>query len=184
MKRSIEKSRDMRQGISLYPIGEYKENGITLIALAVTIIVLLILAGISIGALKGDNGIIGQAKGGKDSAEISEEKEIIEVSVVQAIDEDVYGNITTDIFRKKLNNNTGEGKTEVIDNRDTIVARFIEKNRYYEIDKDGNIDGPKELIKDENAGDLSKGGKAEGSEEKPYEINCIEDLVTFSIMVN
>lgn len=37
------------------------EKGITLIALAITIIVLLILAGISITAL-GDNGIMGQAK--------------------------------------------------------------------------------------------------------------------------
>ena len=32
-----------------------KEKGITLIALVVTIVILLILAGISIGALTGDN---------------------------------------------------------------------------------------------------------------------------------
>ena len=36
-----------------------KEEGITLIALITTIIVLLILAGISIGAITGSNGIIG-----------------------------------------------------------------------------------------------------------------------------
>ncbi len=159
-------------------------KGITLIALVVTIVVLLILAGISINALSGENGIIGQAKGGKDSAEISEEKEILNISVVQAIDEDIYGNIKTEIFRNKLNNNAGEGKTEIIDSEESIIARFIEKNRYYEIDKDGNVDGPKDLIDDQNAGDISKDGKLNGSEEKPFEINCIEDLVTFSIMVN
>ena len=35
-----------------------KEKGITLIALVVTIIVLLILAGVTIAALSGDNGIL------------------------------------------------------------------------------------------------------------------------------
>ena len=39
-----------------------KENGITLIALVVTIVVLLILAGVSIVVLFGDNGIIKQAQ--------------------------------------------------------------------------------------------------------------------------
>ncbi len=46
-----------------------KERGITLIALVVTIIVLLILAGISIGAITGDNGIINQAQTAKEETE-------------------------------------------------------------------------------------------------------------------
>ena len=161
-----------------------KNNGITLIALVVTIVVLLILASISIGMLTGDNGIINQAKQGKEETEISEEKEIINISVTQAMDADVMGNIEKDKLQEKLNSNTSDGVTEVINGGDTLVVKFVEKNRYYEIDKDGNIEGPKELTKDDNAGDLSKGGTVDGSEEKPFEINCIEDLVTFSIMVN
>ena len=39
-----------------------KEKGITLIALVITIIVLLILAGISIASLIGDNGIFRKSK--------------------------------------------------------------------------------------------------------------------------
>ena len=39
-----------------------KENGITLIALVVTIVVLLILAGVSVNALFGNSGIIEKAK--------------------------------------------------------------------------------------------------------------------------
>ncbi len=35
-----------------------KEKGVTLIALVITIIVLLILAGVSIATLTGDNGIL------------------------------------------------------------------------------------------------------------------------------
>lgn len=39
-----------------------KQNGITLIALVVTIVVLLILAGVTINALFGDTGIIKRAQ--------------------------------------------------------------------------------------------------------------------------
>ena len=41
-------------------------KGITLIALVITIIVLLILAGITIATLTGDNGIIGKAINAKN----------------------------------------------------------------------------------------------------------------------
>ena len=43
-----------------------REKGITLVALIVTIIVLLILAGVSIAMLTGDNGILNQAKKAKE----------------------------------------------------------------------------------------------------------------------
>ena len=46
-------------------------KGITLIALVITIIVLLILAGITIGAITGDNGIINQAQSAKTENERS-----------------------------------------------------------------------------------------------------------------
>lgn len=39
-----------------------KQNGITLIALVITIVVLLILAGVSIAMVLGDNGILNKAK--------------------------------------------------------------------------------------------------------------------------
>ena len=39
-----------------------KENGITLIALVITIIVLLILAGVSVAMLTGNSGIIERSK--------------------------------------------------------------------------------------------------------------------------
>ena len=39
-----------------------KENGITLIALVITVIVLLILAGVSVAMLTGNSGIIERSK--------------------------------------------------------------------------------------------------------------------------
>ena len=50
-------------------------NGITLIALAITIIILLILAGVSIAMLTGDNGIITQVKEAKEKTEEAKRKE-------------------------------------------------------------------------------------------------------------
>ena len=52
-----------------------KNKGITLIALVVTIIVLLILAGVSIAMLTGDNGILTQSNKAKENTEIASEKE-------------------------------------------------------------------------------------------------------------
>ena len=45
-------------------------NGITLMALAVTIVILIILAGISIGVLTGENGLLKKAINAKEQAEI------------------------------------------------------------------------------------------------------------------
>ena len=54
-----------------------KNKGITLIALVITIIVLLILAGVSIAMLTGENGILTQAQNAKKETSIAEEKEQI-----------------------------------------------------------------------------------------------------------
>ena len=50
------------------------QNGITLIALVITIIVLLILAGVSIAMLTGQNGILTQANNAKNETELASEK--------------------------------------------------------------------------------------------------------------
>ena len=52
-----------------------KQTGITLIALVITIIVLLILAGVSIAMLTGNNGILTQAKLAKENTALAKEDE-------------------------------------------------------------------------------------------------------------
>ena len=47
------------------------EKGITLIALVITIIILLILAGISIAMLTGDNGILTKASNSKEQTAVA-----------------------------------------------------------------------------------------------------------------
>lgn len=66
-----------------------KEKGITLIALVVTIVVLLILAGVSISMLTGENGIITQAQDAKLATERSSLREqfqyIAEMKLLETI---------------------------------------------------------------------------------------------------
>lgn len=56
------------------------QQGITLIALVVTIVVLLILAAVSISMLTGENGIITQAQNSKEQSDIGYEKEQIDLA--------------------------------------------------------------------------------------------------------
>ena len=64
---------------------DFKTNskGITLIALAITIIVLLILAGVSIAAMTSDNGIIKQAQNAKEETEKANMEERIDQIIIE-----------------------------------------------------------------------------------------------------
>ena len=55
-----------------------KDKGVTILALTITIIILLILAGITITLLTGENGLIKNAGQAKQETEIANEKEILE----------------------------------------------------------------------------------------------------------
>ena len=59
-----------------------EKQGITLIALIVTIIVLLILAGVSVLTLAGDNGVLTRTKSAKKAYEIAEIKEEIQLEII------------------------------------------------------------------------------------------------------
>ena len=82
-----------------------KTKGITLIALVITIIVLLILAGVSISMLTSDNGIIKQAQNAKEETEIASEKEAIQLTMVnrEMTDNDKY-NIGEELRDRTLAN--------------------------------------------------------------------------------
>ena len=97
-----------------------KEQGITLIALVITIIILLILAGITISAITGDNGIIRNTKNAKEETEIANEKEIVEKATIQAMGNNKYGNIEESELQNALDKETDKGKTEVTNNEEEL----------------------------------------------------------------
>ncbi len=65
-----------------------KESAITLIALVITIIVLLILAGVTIAMVVGDNGILTRARQAKAETETAEFVEKVQVAAVGSLNTD------------------------------------------------------------------------------------------------
>ena len=86
-------------------------HGITLIALVITIIVLLILAGVSIAMLTGQNGILTQAQNAKDKTEYKNAEEKVRLAVMGAMSDD--GTLTVEKLRTDMANYKGtiEGET-------------------------------------------------------------------------
>ena len=80
-------------------------KGITLIALVITIIVLLILAGVTIATLTGDNGILNQA--GKAKYKTTEAESIERVQVEVAGSYGIDGTIDKEQLNKNLKNING-----------------------------------------------------------------------------
>ncbi|MBD9159237.1 MAG: hypothetical protein EGQ16_05315 [Clostridiales bacterium] len=78
-KYSDNKSKNNKENIKLL-----NGSGITLIALVITIIVLLLLAGVSIAMLTGQNGILTQAQNAKTVTEKSAENEKRQLSQIEA----------------------------------------------------------------------------------------------------
>ena len=79
------------------------EQGITLIALVITIIVLLILAGVSIATLTGDNGILKQANQAKENNNSAAAREKVEVEALGSIDKS--GKFNEGIFKTNVEKN-------------------------------------------------------------------------------
>ena len=77
-----------------------KEKGITLIALVITIIVLLILAGVTIATLTGDNGILGKANEAKTTNDEEKAKEQIKIAVMGSYGKD--GELNYDDLKQNL----------------------------------------------------------------------------------
>lgn len=153
-----------------------REKGITLIALIVTIIVLLILAGITIGAITGDNGIINQAQSAKTENERSDIEEQINVIVIQNSKDRVMDkNKLINDFEEKL----PDGK-EIVESDDLIYIIYPEYS--FEVDIDSLEVAQVEIDKadDETPWELS----GSGTEADPYLIESIEDLLAFSNNVN
>lgn len=92
-------------------------EGITLIVLVITIVVLMILASVTVSTLTGDNGLISFSKETK----------------IEKIEEQVKKSIQTELLEKKLGNSNGEISNE------EIVA-ILEKYGTINYDSDGNIE--------------------------------------------
>ena len=124
-------------------------NGITLIALVVTIVVLLILAGVSISMLTGENGIITQAQQSKLQTEIGKEKEYITLSVSTIRGDKIARGDTTEITSGELQIEMNKYTDEATVTGSGTLTVTYESGRIYEVDQDGNITEKEELTPEE-----------------------------------
>ena len=117
------------------------KRGITLISLVVTIIVLLILAGISIQAITGNEGIIDRAIRAKESSEINNEKEILETATTKAMGKHKYGSITQVGLEDQLEIYKTDNPTSIEYDEDTnmLYVTFTNSKRTYQVDNSGNV---------------------------------------------
>ena len=124
-------------------MGKTKENkqGITLIALVVTIVVLLILAAVSISLLTGENGVITQAQDAKEETKIGEEKEQVQLAATAAKGETNWGEITEENLAEELTNNIGERDVDYTLSKEgeSFLVTYTDSNRSYVVDANGNI---------------------------------------------
>ncbi len=163
-----------------------KNSGITLIALIITIIILIILAGITIGLLLNDDGIAGRAISTKTETEIGEEKEIVSLSSMDVISKESIEDrerLNKDEVERIVEKNARGLNFEITEDDDGYIVEFTQKKRYYKIYDNGQTEQV-ELVKDKTPGDITKDkdGNTLNGTTNPYEIWSIEDLVAFSNM--
>ncbi len=109
-------------------------NGITLIALVITIIVLLILAGVTIATLMGDNGILTKANEAKEQTEIAEVKERAQLDIASWVADKMENGETATV-------NTPDLVKSILD-----TANPDESNRYYKDVTDEGVVTPNDYI--------------------------------------
>ncbi|MBR3163516.1 MAG: hypothetical protein IKF17_05410 [Clostridia bacterium] len=132
-------------------------KGITLIALVITIIVLLILVGITIASLTGENGLLSRATEAREETERAQEKEQIDLAVIASYGKD--GTIDLELLASNLSkiagitNESGEAITSETAITLPYKVKYTATGNVYTIDADGNVtkDGSDD---DDDVGDL------------------------------
>ena len=95
-------------------IYKMKNRGITLIALVVTVIVILVLAGVSISMLTGENGILNRTAEAKEKTNDSQDLEYLKLKATEAL-MDYYQKNTTESEDEYILNKWDADKTNKID---------------------------------------------------------------------
>ena len=106
-------------------------KGITLIALVITIIVLLILAGVTIATLTGDNGILGKANDAKTQTEQAKEDENLKIAIAGSYGTD--GKLNLKDLKDNLKN---QG---ILTNSNEFPLEVTVNGEKKKIDANGNI---------------------------------------------
>ena len=110
-------------------------KGITLIALVITIIVLLILAGVSIAMLTGNNGILTQATNADKTTTIAGVREKVELAIAAAYSKALSASpsgatISVSDVKEQYNTDNGENLASVSGTDLVIKEKSTDTNTY------------------------------------------------------
>ena len=137
-----EKSKLKSKTIRLKEIKK-SSKGITLIALVITIIVLLILAGVSIAMLTGDNGILTRATEAKKTNTVGLEKEQIGLAMQSLKIKKQADNVSTIVTPDELQNQliADGAKNVTVESRenDSLVVKYQDSKNQYTVNQNGEI---------------------------------------------
>ena len=111
------------------------------------IIVLLILAGVTISTLTGENGILTKASTSKEQTIVGEEKEAITLAYTTCKMDDFSNNVTSSRLQEELERNQKE--SQVSDLNEDLIVLFKETSHRYTIDQDGKIERIEDLTPEE-----------------------------------
>ena len=122
---------------------KYSKKGITLIALIVTIVVLLILAGVSIATLTGDNGLLTKAQQAKEENEKAADRDLIAMAVSEAqIGENGYQELNQNNLQEAIDNQFNGRDIVISDNGDgTFTVSCLDALEDYKVTSNGIEDG-------------------------------------------
>ena len=122
-------------------------KGITLIALVVTIIVLLILAGVSIAMLTGNNGVLTQAKSAKENTRVGEVQEKVKLVAQAALTDNLGNGIEKEKFQEELNNMFTQGEQVSLEYDETNKKYTVTVDKYeVEVSNMGAVGEAKEAV--------------------------------------
>ena len=98
---------------------KFKNKGITLIALIITIIVMLILTGVTLSITLGDNGLVNKAKEATTQTQVAMDRELLLSAVVGTINENGEINLAEIVLPAGF---TGSNGTYTSKNRNTFTV--------------------------------------------------------------
>ena len=124
-----------------------QQKGITLIALVVTIIILLILAGVSIAMLTGNNGVLTQAKSAKENTRVGEVQEKVKLAAQAALTANLGNGIEKEKFQEELNNMFTQGEQVGLEYDETNKKYTVTVDKYeVEVSNMGAVGEAKEAV--------------------------------------
>lgn len=175
-----EKNKNINTGNNLSVNLKAQTAGITLIVLVITIVVLLILAGITILSIFSDNGILTKSQKAKENIEETEYEERIRLAVRER-NITQYTNSPQTLY-DVLSNTEGINEVQKSEDENIVYVVYKPKNQIWTVYTSEVIIKEKIDVWDGTVDNNEFLGN--GTQENPYQINSAEQLAYLAQRVN